>query len=104
MKSFVRNHTKAAIAFAFGVTGSSIALAGDNRHAVLGIVVVILSGQLMVCDFICSAIRESPGRQMYDRGFQLGERKGFQEGRRAGRPVIVKMHEPEDAPIPFFSR
>lgn len=104
VRSFVRNHTKAAIAVAFGVTGSSIALAGDNRHAVLGVVVVILSGQLMVCDLLCTVIRQSPGRQMFERGWELGEHKGYEDGRRSVRPVVVPMRERVDAPVPFFSR
>lgn len=106
MKSFVRNHAKAAIALAFGISGSTIALAGDNRPALLGVVVVILSGQLMVCDLVGSAIRQSPDRQEFKRGFELGERKGFQEGRRAARPVVVPMpaRSEDNASVPFFSR
>lgn len=50
-----------------------------------------------------------PGREAYTRAFELGERKGFREGRRCARPVVVKLSADVDrnsdgASTPLFSQ
>lgn len=106
MNDLFRNHVKALVGLALGATGLWIGLTADDRNAgVFGVVFVILGGQMLICDMLSDAIRRSPGRQEFERGFEIGEHKGYEAGRRAARPVVVPLHNHHDsACVPFFSR
>lgn len=105
VKTFVWNHIKTALGIASGIGGLWVGLTADDRNAgVFGVVLVVLGGQMLICDMLSAAIRQAPGRQEFTRGFELGEHKGYEEGRRSVRPVVVPLHAGELARAPFFSR
>lgn len=56
------------------------------------VIVAMLAAQLGSVWWLTRVIRQSPGRQMFERGWELGEHKGFKEGRLSVRPVIVPLN------------
>lgn len=88
------------IAFAYGILASMPEVrSGAIASIIVGFQTIVLGRVL------CAINRTSaPGQAMFDEGYEMGLNKGYHDGRRAARPVLVPLRdEPLDARRHFFS-
>jgi len=87
-----------------GVGGAGM-MAWGHEHDVMfmaaGSVVMLLGAMLATACIICQAIRVCmrPASDAYEQGWQAGFDKGYWEGRRTARPVVVPLGAPEDQEV-----
>jgi hypothetical protein len=82
---------------AMGVTGAVMTAWGhwhDLLYMIAGPVIMVLGAVLATACIICSTIRLHlrPASDAYEQGFQAGYDKGYVEGRRTARPVVVPLN------------
>jgi cytochrome c553 len=73
-------------------TGASIAIVAEPTIVALAVIVVLASmwlATLVICRSVKSCSREAVAA--YDLGEQMGRDRGYMEGRRVARPVVVPM-------------
>jgi hypothetical protein len=86
------------IGAAMGVVGA-VMTAWGHSHDVLfmiaGPVIMVLGAVLATACVICSTIRLHlrPASDAYEQGFQAGFDKGWVEGRRSARPVVIDLDD-----------
>jgi hypothetical protein len=67
----------------------------DVLYMILGPVLMVLGAVLATACVICSAIRLHlrPVSDAYEQGHQAGFDKGWVEGRRSARPVVIDLDD-----------
>lgn len=88
-----------AVALAIGLPMSIYGAITDTRApTALGIIGVIVAGQMFNCHRTDRIIREThgPSRAMFERGKQMGYDLGWREGRQSARPVLVQLRPGND--------
>lgn len=68
----------------------------DIATLTIGVTVVLVGGKVCTGALLYAAIRKPrlAADEAFELGYQMGEDKGYREGRRAGRPVVVSLDSP----------
>jgi hypothetical protein len=70
----------------------------DLIFMIVGPVLMVLGAVLATACVICYTIRLHlrPASDAYEQGFQAGHNKGYWEGHRSARPVVVNLDDHRD--------
>lgn len=84
-----------------GTTGAGLTAWGhwhDLLYMIVGPVLMVLGAVLSTACIICSTIRLHlrPASDAYEQGHQAGFDKGWTEGHRTARPVVVNLDDHRD--------
>jgi hypothetical protein len=81
-----------------GIVGAGMTAWGnwhDVLYMIVGPVLMVLGAVLATACVVCSAIRLHlrPASDAYEQGHQAGFDKGWVEGRRSARPVVIDLDD-----------
>lgn len=98
IQQITHEHLRLAIGTAGLVVGAVLMFIINEIDDIVGLGFMIMGTQFLLCNHTARVVWRATGptKEMYERGFELGQMKGYREGRREARPVVVPMFRGND--------